>query len=385
MKRDYYEILGVDRNATKDEIKKAYRRLARKYHPDVNKNPDAEEKFKEISEAYAVLSDDEKRARYDRFGHAGISDTYTEYDLFRDFDFDILRDLGFGGFDSIFDIFFGRKRGFDFDVGFRRPKKGRDIYQDITVSLEDAAFGTEKTIDVGHEDVCPSCNGSGAYSPNDLVNCPSCEGTGEIRDVRRTPFGQMINIRTCNRCYGQGRVIKKHCRECKGTGMVKRKRKISVKIPAGIEDGYHLRISGEGEKIHGGTPGDLYLTVHILPHEIFQRDGNNIIYEQPISFVQAALGAEIKVPTLDGNVKITIPAGTQSGTIFRLKGKGMPSLRSSRRGDQLVKVKVVVPKRLNERQKELLREFARIGGETIDERSFFQRIKDEVIDALIKE
>lgn len=374
-KRDYYEVLGVSRNASKEDIKRAYRKLALKYHPDRNKSPDAAEKFKEISEAYAVLSDNEKRMQYDRFGHAGISGRYTWDDIFRGTNFDeIFKDLGFGvgGFDRIFDIFFGG--------GFRQryrpqrygPQRGADLQHGLRVTLEEAAFGHEAEISIPRTEVCPFCNGSGAKQGTTPRKCPRCKGTGEIHHTKTIGFARFTEIRTCNLCHGKGTVIDRPCERCHGTGRVKRTRKIVVKIPPGTDSGYNLRLRGEGEPgVNGGPPGDLYVTVYVKPHNVFERDGDNIICEAKIGFSQAALGAEIEVPTLDSKARLKIPPGTQSGTMFRLRKKGIPHLHGFGRGDELVRVIVETPTHLTRRQKELLAELAKETGENISSKRWF--------------
>lgn len=362
-KRDYYEVLNVPKNATKEEIKRAYRQLALKYHPDRNKSPDAEEKFKEISEAYAVLSDDEKRMQYDQLGHEGISSRYTWDDIFRGADFDrIFRDLGFdfGGFDTIFDMFFGGAR--------RRygPQKGADLRYDLEITLEEAAFGLKKEIEFPGTDVCKTCNGTGAKPGTGPKKCPKCNGTGEIRHSRNFGYTLFTEIETCSECHGRGTFIENLCRDCNGTGTVQRLRKIKLKIPPGIDDGYNLRLRGKGEPgIRGGPNGDLYIVVHVKPHKIFKRRGSNLLYEAQISFPQAALGAKIEIPTLNGKAKLKIPAGTQTGTLFRLKGKGIPHLHGWGRGDQLVRVIVQTPTNLTRHQRELLIELAKEMGDDV--------------------
>ena len=355
MKKDYYETLGVSRDAAKDELKKAYRELAKKYHPDVSKDPNAAEKFKELSEAYAVLSDNDKKMQYDNFGYDGIHQRYTQEDIFkdmfRDFDFNVFR--GFGGFEDVFNTFFGG-RGFG---GQRRggPVSGEDIRHDTVITLEDAAFGIEKTINVPRTEKCGKCNGSGAESTK---TCSVCHGSGQIKNVRTHGYSQFVTITTCSRCRGNGNIIEKECEECSGKGFVERTKKISIKIPSGADDGTSLRILGEGQAgVRGGPPGDLYVVVHVKEHSVFKREGSNIIYEMPISFAQAALGDEVSVPTLNGNAKLKIPKGTQTHTIFRLKGKGIKNLRGYSKGDELVKVVVKTPEKLDEKQKDLLCEF----------------------------
>ncbi len=377
-KRDYYEVLGVGRNATKDEIKKAYRRLARKYHPDINKDADAENKFKEISEAYEVLADDNKKAKYDRFGHAGAQAGFSgggfSWDDFSHFD-DISDMFGrdFFGRD-IFDVFFGgrgRRRG-------SSARRGSDLRYDLEISLEEAAFGTEKGISVRRNETCNKCNGTGARSPSDIVICPVCGGTGQLKQNRRTPFGQFVTVTTCNRCGGEGKIIKKPCPVCGGSGRISRTRRISVKIPAGVESGSYLKLHGEGDSgVKGGSSGDLYVVIHIRPHNEFRREGNDIIYEMSISFSQAALGDEVEVPTLGGRAKLRIPAGTQTGTFFKLKGEGIQRLHGRGRGDELVKIRVVTPEKLNRRQKEIFRELSRIEGGK-NNKSVVESIKEKL-------
>ncbi|MFQ6062011.1 MAG: molecular chaperone DnaJ [Methanosarcinales archaeon] len=389
-KRDYYEILGVDRNATEKEIKKAYRKLAMKYHPDRNKSKDAEEKFKEISEAYAVLSDKDKRSQYDRFGHAGIAGQYTQEDIFRGVNWnDIFRDFGFGtgfgrgGFEDIFDIFFGRGFG-----GFERrgPSRGADLQYNLEISLEDAATGIETKIEVPRTETCKVCNGRGAKPGTEIKTCNTCHGTGQISRSRTNGYMHFISTTICNACNGSGKIIESPCSECRGSGKVKRTRKISVKIPAGVDNGSRLRISGGGDAGEkGAPPGDLYVVVYVKPHSIFERVDDDIVCEIPISFTQAALGAEIEVPTLKGKAKLKIPAGTQSGKVFRLRGKGIPNLHGYGKGDEHVKVKVVVPTKLTKRQKELLLEFAKESGDKIEynpKKGFFERVAEGVKDAL---
>lgn len=381
-KRDYYEILGVDRGASQEEIKKAYRRLARQYHPDLNPgNKEAEEKFKEIQEAYDVLSDPEKRSRYDQFGHAGVeggAGAGSGPGGFGGFDFG---GAGFGGFDDILDMFFGEALG-----GRRRrrgPERGADVRLDLDISFEEAAFGTEKEVGVPRLERCPDCGGSGAAPGTGPVTCPACGGSGQVTITQRTPLGYYQTIRTCQQCQGMGTIISHPCKTCRGRGQVQRTRKIRIKIPPGVDTGARLRLAGEGEAgERGGPPGDLYVYINVLPHKVFRREGFDILCEVPISMVQAALGDEIEVPTLEGKAHLIIPEGTQSGTSFRLKGKGIPRLNGAGRGDQHVVVRVVIPKDLTEREKELLREFARLRGwhptakDTEKEKGFFRKVKD---------
>ncbi|TDX51073.1 molecular chaperone DnaJ [Orenia marismortui] len=372
-KKDYYEILGVDKNADKKEIKRAYRKLSRKYHPDVSKEENAEDKFKEITEAYEVLSDDDKRARYDQFGHAGVD---QDGGFGGQGGFGGFGQGGFGGFDDIFDMFFGgggssrRRNG---------PRKGSDLRINISISFEEAAFGVEKELTIPRTEDCDKCNGTGAKSSSDVETCAKCNGSGEIRFRQNTPFGQVMQTQTCDRCHGSGKFVKNPCSKCDGKGKVKKRRKVSVNIPAGVDDGMTLRVRGEGEAgVNGGPAGDLQVVVNVKTHKIFKRRGNDVLCEVPISFVQATLGDEIQVPTLDGKVKFGIPEGTQPGTSFRLKDKGIPYLRGSGRGDQHIKVKVVIPKKLSDEQKDILKDFAEISGEEInpEHKGFLQKIKD---------
>jgi len=354
-KKDYYEILGVDRNASKAEIKKAYRKLALKYHPDKNPSKEAEEKFKEISEAYAVLSDDEKRRLYDQYGHAGIDQQYTSEDLFRDIDFgDIFRGMGFD-FEDIFSHFFGHP--------FRRREsrryRGADLRYDLEITLEEAYKGVEKEIQVPRTEICDICNGTGSkpgYSP---TRCPICGGTGEIRQSRRTAFGVFTQVTPCRRCNGKGVIIEHPCEKCNGKGTIIVTRTITVKIPPGIEEGSQLRLHGEGESGPAGN-GDLYIVVHIKPHPVFHRDGADLYMTREISFPEAALGSKIKVETISGDeVSLKIPEGTQNGDIFKLKKHGMPYLNSNRYGDLFVKIHIRTPTSLSRRAKKLLLELQR--------------------------
>ena len=371
-KRDYYEVLGVSRDATKDDIKNAYRKLALLYHPDRNKSPEAEDKFKELSEAYAVLSDDEKRRQYDMFGHAGIGEKYTQEDIFRGTNFDeIFRDFGFGfgGLDSIFDMFFGRQRASRYG-----PQRGNDLRHDMEITLEEAASGLETEINVPRTETCGICHGSGASPGTELKRCPQCQGTGRIEHLRSTGFARLIQVETCNACGGRGTVIESPCKNCRGTGVISKARRINVKIPPGVDDDWGLRLSGEGNAgSRGGPTGDLYLYLHVKPHEVFHRQGDDLLCDVPLSLTQAALGAEIDVPTLEGKAKLRVPPGTQTNTIFRLKGKGMPRLNSYGRGDELVKVTLQTPTKLTPRQRELLIELAKEMDEDIKpKRSFFK-------------
>jgi molecular chaperone DnaJ len=368
-KRDYYEVLGVSKNATKDEIKKAYRKLSKQYHPDINKEPDAAEKFKEIKEAYEVLSDDQKRAHYDQFGHTDPNQGFGGFSG-ADFDFG-----SFGGFEDIFSSFFGGTRRRDPNA----PRAGADLQYTMTLTFEEAAFGKETDIEIPREETCDTCHGSGAKPGTRKETCSHCRGTGQISVEQATPFGRIVNRRTCHYCGGTGQFIKEKCTTCGGSGRVKKRKKIHVKIPAGIDDGQQLRVAGQGEAgINGGPPGDLYIVFRVEPHEFFERDGDDIYCEIPLTFAQAALGDEIEVPTLHGKVKLKIPAGTQTGTKFRLKGKGVPNVRGYGQGDQHIIVRVVTPTKLTEKQKQLLREFDQLGGQRLNHEvqdSFFDKVK----------
>jgi len=375
-KRDYYEVLGVSRNASVEEIKKAYRKLARKFHPDANPDdPNAEGKFKEISEAYVVLSDPEKRAGYDRFGHAG-----SDGQGFGGFgDFNGFGDMG--GLGDIFEMFFG-------GGGRRRagPERGADIRSDLEITLKEAAFGLEREIKVPRTEECGTCGGSGAAAGSKPVTCSVCKGAGQVQYAQNTPFGRIVQSRTCDRCRGAGQMIEKPCPTCRGTGQIRKTRSIKIKVPPGVDNGSRLRVAGEGETgTRGGPRGDLYVYIHVKPHRVFKREGDDLVCEMPVSFVQATLGDEVEVPTLEGLAKLKIPEGTQSGTIFRMKGKGIPHVSGYNRGDQLVVIKVVTPSKLSEKQKELLKEFARMGGEntlnagSAGDKSFFAKVKDAFI------
>ncbi len=372
-KRDYYDVLGVAKDASKDDLKSAYRRLALQYHPDRNKDPDAEERFKEISEAYAVLSDDEKRRQYDLYGHAGIGQRYSQEDLFRGVNFnDIFRDLGFGfgggGFNSIFDAFFGGQRQQAYG-----PQRGADLRYDLEITLEEVASGVEKTITLPRHETCDVCHGSGAQPGTEPQICPQCRGQGRVEHSRSTGFAQFIQVTTCNRCSGMGKIIEAPCTTCRGTGLVSRERRVEVNIPAGVESGSRLRLSGWGEGgVRGGPPGDLYVVVYVKPHDVFQRNDSDLIADVSIGFAQAALGAEIEVPTIDGTAKLTIPAGTQTHTVFRLRGKGLPRVRGFGRGNELVRVVVSIPTQLTSTQRQLLLDLAKELNEPVKaKRGFF--------------
>jgi len=364
-KRDYYEILGVPRTASSEEIKDAYRKLAMEYHPDRNKAPDAEEKFKEISEAYAVLSDEEKRRQYDELGHAGFDQRYTTEDIFRGADFEsIFRDLGFG-FDlgDIFSSFFG-------GGGFgERITRGRDLAYNLEITLEEAAKGAEKQIEIKRTEKCDVCGGTGAAPHTSPRTCPRCEGAGRIQSVTRNGFGTFVRVVPCPSCKGKGEIIDAPCPRCRGTGLTRRERSISVKMPPGIDDGYQLRLQGQGDASQDGEfSGDLYVLIHVAPHPYFKREEDDLLYNLTIGFPQAALGAEVTVPTLDGKVNVKIRPGTQPGQIIRLKGKGMPKFEGYGKGDLLVQVEVSVPEKLTSQQRAMLEQLAKEFEQSVKEK-----------------
>ncbi|MCX7919989.1 MAG: molecular chaperone DnaJ [bacterium] len=373
-KRDYYEILGVSRDASLDEIKKAYRKLAMQFHPDRNpNNKEAEEKFKEASEAYEVLSDPEKRQRYDAYGHEGVRSTFSPGGFtWQDFHhFSDISDI-FGDLEDFFglgNIFGGRSRRTR-----RTIRRGADIQYELEITLEEAATGVEKKIDVPRHETCLDCRGTGAKQGTSPQSCPSCHGSGQQRYTQ----GFFTFAQTCTRCRGHGTVITDPCPQCRGTGLVEHIRSLSVKVHPGVDTGVRLRIRGEGESAPGGgQPGDLYVLINVKPHPIFERHENDLVCEVPITFTQAVLGAEIEVPTLDGKVKMKIPAGTPSHKLFRLKGKGIPDLHGQGMGDLHVRVVVEIPTKLTAKQKELLLEFAKSRGENLDSisKGFFDRVK----------
>lgn len=355
-KRDYYEVLGVNKGATDDEIKKAYRKLARKYHPDLNKdNAEAAEKFKEIGEAYEILSDKEKRSRYDQFGFAGVDPNYGAG-----------QGGGFGGFGGFEDVDLGDIFGSFFGGGFgggssrtnraNAPRQGESIRRTVMLNFEEAAFGCEKEITIDRVETCTECGGTGAEKGYTPETCSNCHGTGTVKQTQRTPFGAFSSTGPCPNCHGTGKIIKKPCKKCRGTGQERRSRTLSVKIPAGIDDGQSVALRGQGGAgINGGPAGDVIVTVSIRPHPLFQRDGYDVWCEVPISYAQACLGDNLIVPTIDGKVEYTMPAGTQPGTVFRMRGKGIQAVNGRGRGDQFVKVTLEVPKNLSDSQKELLR------------------------------
>ncbi len=371
-KRDYYEVLGVSKDASQDDIKKAFRKLTKENHPDLHPGDKAcEERFKEGNEAYEVLSDPDKRKKYDQFGFAAFDPNAGAggFSGFEGFG-------GFGGFGDIFGDIFG------FGGGARSnpnaPRKGESLRATVNISFEEAAFGCKKEVTVGRVEQCPDCKGTGCAPGTTPEICPDCKGTGNVTVSQRTPFGVMQSSSPCSKCRGTGRIIHQPCKTCRGMGNIRRQHKIEINVPAGIDDGQTISKPGAGNAgANGGPAGDLLVTVLVKPHPRFERDGTSVLLEQEISYAQAALGAEVEVPTLDGKVKITIPEGTQPGAVFRLRGKGIPYLRGSGRGDQFVSVTVKVPKNLTSSQKELLRQFAASMGELDGEsgRSIFGRKK----------
>lgn len=374
MARDYYEVLGVSRSADKNDIKRAFRQLAREYHPDVSSHPEAETRFKEINEAYEILSNDEKRARYDRFGHAGVQGAagggYSG---------------GFAGFDEIFEEFFSNFGGARTASRQRGPRPGADRKVDVTITFEESIFGTEKEVHVTRLDNCEVCSGTGAEPGTSTVTCPQCNGTGEIRQVQQTFLGSMVRVAACPRCNGRGEVVEKACHNCNGEGRVRNQTPLNVQIPPGVREGLQIQVRGEGDAGEIGAPkGNLYVIIHVEEHEFFKRRNNDIILDININVAQAALGDKIVVPTVDGEVELAVPAGTQTGKVFRLRGKGVPRLRSdgstSGRGDQLVYVQVGIPTTLTPEQRELFEKLAETMGSEVrpqsNGRGFFDRVMD---------
>lgn len=365
-KRDYYEILGLSRSATQEEVKKAYRRLAFQYHPDRNKSPDAEEKFKEINEAYEVLSDPQKRANYDRFGRADISGDFADFGF------------GFGGLSDLFeDFFFNVRTG---AAARRVPRRGNNLRYNLTISFEEAVFGCEKEIEIPRLETCPRCRGSGAEPGTQPIRCPQCNGTGEVRRHMHRSIFNFVNVATCPRCQGEGEIVTSPCFQCKGQKRVRQMRKLVVQIPPGVDEGNIIRLSGEGEAgLYGGPPGNLEVFISVEKHPFFRRHENDIYLELVINIAQAALGDEVIIPTLEGEEKFLIPSGTQTGDTFRLRGRGVPYLQRNGRGDQIVVVQVATPTNLTEHQKELLRELGKTLGTAVipqEEKSFLEKLKE---------
>lgn len=373
---EYYDRLGISKDASQDEIKRAYRKMSKKYHPDINKEPGAEEKYKEVQEAYETLSDDQKRAAYDQYGPDGANAGFGGQGGFGGFD----GGAGFGGFEDIFSSFFGGGAARNPNA----PRQGDDLQYRVNLSFEEAVFGAEKEVHYNREATCKTCSGSGAKPGTSPVTCGRCHGQGVINVDTQTPLGVMRRQVTCDVCHGTGQEIKDPCQTCHGTGHEKQSHKVSVKIPAGVETGQQIRLAGQGESgFNGGPYGDLFVIINVNPSDKFTRDGSTIYYTLNISFVQAALGDTVEVPTVHGNVEMTIPAGTQTGKTFRLKGKGAPRLRGGSQGDQHVTVKIVTPTKLNDAQKEALLAFAKASGDekiAPQKKGFFNKVKDALED-----
>jgi molecular chaperone DnaJ len=373
--RDFYEVLGVARNAGADDLKKAYRRLAMEYHPDRNKSEDASDRFKEINRAYEVLSNDDLRARYDRFGHAGVDGGAGGgpggFDGFQNFE----------GFGDIFDAFFGgAARG-----GTRRrrgPARGADLRYNLKIAFEEAVFGVDKEIEFNRSERCDVCAGKGAEPGTDLITCPDCNGAGEIRRSQQSIFGQFVNVSPCSRCQGEGRIVETPCSKCRGAGRERKARKLSVQIPAGVDDGAQIRLTGEGEAgPRGGEYGNLYVVLAVEPSTVFERVDDHILYELPLNVAQAALGARVTVPTVDGDAELEIPAGTQTDDEFVMRSRGVPHLRTGGRGDMLIRATVVIPEALTDEQRDLLEKLAATMGTAVlprKDKGFFGRLRDAV-------
>ena len=372
-KRDYYEILGISRGASDEQIKKAFRKLALEFHPDRNKSEDAVEKFKEVNEAYQILTDSEKRANYDRFGHAGVYQNGAQG--FDGFD-------NFGGFGDIFDAFFGGGTNTRSRSKANNVRRGGDLQYSVTVEFEEAVFGTEREQEVRRTEICSKCLGDCSEPGSQAVACPNCDGSGEIRRGSQSIFGQFVQVSACGKCRGEGKVISDPCTRCKGRGTEARKRKLAVSVPAGIESGTQIRLTSEGEPgTNGGPPGDLYVSVRIKPHKLFRRDGYDIAHPQIINVADAALGTSLKVQTLDGEADVEVPPGTQTGDVIRLKGDGVPHLgKENQRGDHLITMVVQTPRRLSAHQRHLLKELSDTFGESTsqeeDNKGWFNRFKD---------
>ena len=373
-KRDYYEVLGVSKSASEEAVRKAFRKKALEYHPDRNKNPDAEGKFKEVNEAYQVLIDPQKRVKYDRFGHAGVGAGTSGGGSTRDFEgFDI-----FGGLGDIFDSFFGDVTGRGQQ---RTAQRGSDIQYSVAVPFEEAVFGTEREMEVVRIERCQRCHGAGGEPGTDPSTCSTCRGMGQVRRSQRSVFGQFSQVSACPTCRGRGSIVNTPCHICHGVGAERRNRKLVVKLPAGVEDGMQIRLSSEGDVgANGGPPGNLYIHVSVKEHPLFRRSGDDLIYELPLNFIQVALGDEVEVPTLNGNEALKVPPGTQPGDVFRIRGKGIPQLNGHRRGDLVVPVKLHVPVNLDSRQRKLLEELSKTMEKPNDsqmkDRGLFDKIKD---------
>lgn len=378
-KRDYYETLEIQRTASKEDMKKSYRRLARQYHPDVNKEPDAAERFKEINEAYQVLSDDDNRARYDRFGHAGVQNGGSGG----------FSNEGFSGMgvDDIFEAFFGGSFGGNNRRRQRGPQRGRDLRYDLTITFEEAIFGVEKEVELQRSEICTGCNGTGAEPGTQPITCKTCSGKGEVRRVQQSILGSFVNVTTCSDCQGTGEVITHVCKVCQGRKTVSKTRKHKIKVPPGVDNDLQIRHTNEGEPgVNGGPPGSLYVVLHVKAHEFFQRRDNDIYLDLQINVAQAALGDEVMVPTVHGEEKLEIPAGTQSGTVFHLRGMGVPRLDKTGRGtpagrgDQHVIIQVAIPTKLNEEQKELFMNLSRTLGKEVTprEKGFLTQILERL-------
>lgn len=370
---EFYDRLGVSKDASQAEIKKAYRKMSKKYHPDINKEPGAEEKYKEIQEAYETLGDEQKRAAYDQYGPAGANGGFGGgAGGFGGFD-----GAGFGGFEDIFSSFFGGGGGM---CNPNAPRQGDDLQYRVNLTFEEAVFGVEKEVVYNRESTCSTCHGSGAKPGTSPVTCSRCHGSGVINVDTQTPLGMMRRQVTCDVCHGKGKEIKEPCHTCHGTGHEKKTHKVSVKIPAGVETGQQIRLQGQGEAgFNGGPYGDLFVIINVLPSNKFERNGSTIYYTMNISFVQAALGDTVEVPTVHGDVEMTIPAGTQTGKTFRLRGKGAPKLHGGGQGDQHVTVNIVTPTKLNDAQVKALKQFAQAGGDKVGnpkKKGFFDKVKD---------
>lgn len=380
-KRDYYEVLGVNKGASDDEIKKAYRAKAKKYHPDLNPgDKEAEVKFKEVGEAYEILSDSEKRSRYDQFGHAGVDPSYSAGAGAGGFG-------GFGGFGGgmdfdlgdIFGSIFGGGMGGSRRANPNAPRRGADVETSVYIDFLEACHGTTKTVQFSHLEQCPDCKGTGSAAGSTASTCSECNGTGQVRMTQRTPFGMTTTMRVCPKCSGKGKIITNPCKKCGGNGQVRNTKKLDVTIPAGVDDGQIFTLRGQGDAgANGGPSGDVLVNIYVRPHPLFKREGNNIFCEIPITYAQAVLGDELTVPTIDGKVKYKIPEGTQPSTTFRLKGKGVKNINGSNRGDQYVTVTVEVPRNITKKQKEILKQFdSTLTDSSYEKRkSFFDRIKD---------